>query len=650
MASAELDWRSSQVLHPRPMFSPPLPNGLWLIKWIDRVQSLSNARAPRVNVALQRLDLENAAQAQRLSPESVSEVLGGSAKTLVEWHRREIFAGQALTQLRKGDLIQGSRRVGHLPQRVVNLRISNADITEALAVGQEREAPLGWTARYATLNRFDYQLAGSIPGVLEHSKCVLIRQGEAEFVLPATVILQTFYCFERRLANAMLGDHWSRSASEVISFDRYKSGIHTGKHPETGDWYIVMRTGFTKEHASPLAHLWFDPLARARANAIRTEAMRGGHGNPAAGKGVPWFVSAQMPFDLTGRSMDVQFRCLPLRTWRSRNSVAQRYLITSINGYSWPLPDQKIFWELHNSAERSKNPQPEPTQPPFGGGAAPPRPPKEAGDDKATTSEEEPDSSGGDYFVQAVPIVMLSQSHLERQQKASHKEYKKKEPRGLKRKKDTISGGTGANRPNAPGQLQADSLEKAFGGEFELLLQSLDRLQDRGVVSNHVIWSPTEEEFREMRRHIPCWHFLRDDQAALGVQRHNGWATIRTQSPADGRHVSRRMPRAMLAVRVVVKGTPLVLLEVEQSTIKDTYRMFCLEVTRFDDEDMLLMIRRLAAVSGRPKATNIDQVFEPLQPRVIRAWKHAYERDSQHRLVRLDDDWLADALNNAAQS
>lgn len=589
-------------------------------------------------------------------------LLGGSADVRVEWHCERMFAGQVLPQLRKGDLIEGGKRVGHLPQRTTKLQLNAQLVSKALAVGAEWDAPPGWTAQYAVLNRFDYQLSGAMPDILRSAQCFVIQQGDDEYILPAPVVLQTFYCFETRLANAILRAPWKDSASEVISFSSYDSGICTREDPESGDWYIVMRLGFTKEHAAPLALLWFDPFARAQANAIRSNASRVNHGNPSGAKSNAWFIAAQIPYDLSTNSIELSVRCLPLRPWRTNGVPAKnRYLITSINGYSWPLVDQQVWWELHNSSETSDRPQESPDPSPFGGGngevsgaggggrggGSGGKPPDKGGDGKPSTSDEEPDARSSDYVVEAVPIMMLTDAHLQRQRKSSHKVYQRKRPRSRREPKDKISGGTGTHNPNAPGQLEADSHKMPMANEFNLLVQALDRLRDGGAISSYTWWSPTEDVFREMRQERPCWHFIREDRLAAGLPRYPCWEVIRGSDEVAGRSASQRRRRALLVIKVVVEGTTLVLLEIERRSPADTYRLFCVEPTRYDDDDMLRTIMRLAVVNGRPKLNELADTFEPLGPRRVVRIQHAYE-GGKDAPKRLDDESLLARLHLAA--
>lgn len=185
--------------------SQSLPEGLWLVKWVDYF-SLGRGfiSSPRVHVVLQKIQHRDMATPERLSQQDVGYLVGRrpgqSPDGVASWAIRPVLTG-TLPLLRIGDVVRGHRIEGALRQREATISLTGDTPVRTVGILDEQPPPQEWNGKhYRVLNRFEHEL-GAQPEVRD-AKCLSIKIGRAEYLIPATVILTTFYGFHTEPANA----------------------------------------------------------------------------------------------------------------------------------------------------------------------------------------------------------------------------------------------------------------------------------------------------------------------------------------------------------------------------------------------------------------------------------------------------------------
>lgn len=623
-----------------------LPDGLWLVKWIDRF-SLGRGftSSPRVRVVLQRLPLEDIRQLDRLGSQDISYLIGkrpGSQEPVV-LEARDVMAG-SLPLLRIGDVVRERQVVGQLRQREATIALEPGMEAALVGIYSPSPPPKDWgDAPHRVLNRFEYELGGH--DQLRRAHCLRVTTAHMEYLIPATVVLRTFYAFHTRVANAMLSGRWDVKYRDVISTLNYASGIGTYIDPKTGDWHIVVQPGLTREHAVRLALLLFDDHARQCANAIHSSALRQTHGLRADDERF-WFAEAQIPFRWDTEVFKMRVKGFPLRPLRPSEGKVCRFLVTCIEATSWPLVDQVIHWELANSNTLSPEREGEKVDKTYYPGKPPAVPAK---DDAEPNHQSDAFVNAADNQVVAEDFRFLNPPLLSQQVKRSHKEYRGAEPvKPSEPPGQVLSAGNIAPGEEKPAPLVADSKDRHPCRQLQFLLNALEQLVDRADVSGFEVLGPPEgSHLRLLRNNVACWSFLTEEQTLRLPARASGWPYLFDRARGDGAP-RRAYARSLLVILVTLGDRQLLLFEVEPRLLETGYRLYLCEPTESvhwtSIETSLLILR---AYEGRLDERGLVHAFKGLSTMAAVAVNHSYERDAEDRIIGLNPDALHRALMRA---
>lgn len=633
-----------------------LPDGLWLVKWIDRF-SLGRGftSSPRVSVFLQRLPLEDVRQLDRLGQQDITYLIGkrpGSQESVV-MASRDVLAG-SLPLLRIGDVVRERQVVGQLRQREATIALEPGMEAALVGIFNPSPPPKDWgDAPHRVLNRFEYelgdrydQLRGTQPrrgaDGPSGAQCLLVTTGRMEYLIPATVVLRTFYAFHTKVANAMLSGRWDVKYRDVISTLNYASGIGTFIDPKTGDWHIVVQPGLTREHAVRLALLLFDGHARQCANAVHSSALRQTHGLRAGDERF-WFAEAQIPFRSDTEAFKMRVKGFPLRSLRPSVGEVCRFLVTRIEATSWPLADQVIRWELANSNTLSPEREGDKVDKTYYPGKPPAVPAK---DDAEPNHQSDAFVKAADNQVAAEDFRFLNPPLLSQQVKRSHKEYRGAVPvKPSEPPSPVLSAGNVAPGEHKPAPLVADSKDRHPCRQLQFLLNALEQLVDRfDVAGFEVLGPPEDSHLRILRNNVACWSFLTEEQTMRLPAQASGWPYLFDRARGDGMP-RRAYARCLLVILVTLGDRQLLLFEVEPRLQEHGYCLYLCEPTeavRWTSIEASMMVLR--AYAGRLDKRGLGEAFKGFSSRSALAVKHSYDRDEEERIIGLNPDALHRAL------
>ena len=549
-----------------------------------------------------------------------------------------------LPLLRIGDMVRGTRIEGALRQREITLTLDHASEVTAAGIFDEAAPPPDWSGTYRTLNRFEYELGTHRE--VSGSRCLRIQQGRAEFLIPCSVILKTFYGFHTKLANAICSGPWEARLADVISTAQYKSGIGTNVDAKTGAWNIVVQNGLRRAHAVRLAALYFDAHARRCANAVHARATAQTHATRADGERY-WFADARIPYRWDTLPFTLRVRALPLRPHRPSAAQTPRFLVTSIDATSWPFPEQEIFSELANSSTSSADPDPEKVNEPY----FKEKPNPVIADDDAQLDHENDAFKGSpDNQVDADDFQFLNPPRHHLQLKSSHQEYQGSVHTPALAPAAILSAGLQAPGDTKPAPLSAESRDRRLAPQLRLLLNALDALLEEGEIEGfEIISPPTDSHLRQVRMGIACWSFVTEDQlrTVLSGRAARGWEFI-FDPPRTPGGPRRPTPRCLLVVKVQLDGLNLLLFEVEPRLRETAYRTYLVVLEGNIDwaaiENALAVLR---GCHGRLRARDLNAAFAGLSRRRAIAVNHGYERDAGHDINALTTASLRRALIRA---
>ena len=626
-----------------------LPEGLWLIKWIDCI-SLGRGflSSPRIHVILQKLDQPDTASLNRLSQRDVAYLIGRRsgqpATEVATWAQpRPVLTGM-LPLLKIGDVVRGTRLEGTLRQREATISLSKDTDFRIDDIFKKCDAPKDWSGTWRTINRFEYELGAhrEVAG----SRCMVVRVGKIEYLIPCSVILRTFYGFHTKLANAICSGPWEIKSSQVISTAKFKSGIGTYRHAQTGAWNIVLQAGLTREHAVRLAALYFDEYARACANGIYASAGRQTHGVPAGGDR-HWFVDAKIPYRWSERPFTMRVKGFPLRAHRPSAADGVRFLVTRIDATSWPFPDQEICSELFNSNRLSPDQDGEKVNKPYRKGHPPPVPA-----DEGAELDHQTDAFKGaaENHADADDFRFLNEPRHLLQEKSSHQEYLGAAHPFSEGPSATLSAGNTAPGAEKPAPLVAESRDRRMAPHLQLLLNALDALMDAGEISAFEVLGPPEaSHLRQQRNGLPCWSFASEDQLRE-VQRGQaarGWEFIFEPPRIEG-GAKRAYPRCLLVVRVQLEGHDVLIFEVEPRPSETAYRSYILEPTEtVDSQAIETAVLVLRGYFGRLPPSGLSEAFRGLTRHQAVAVNHAYEKNDNGDIIAWNSASLRRQLTRA---
>lgn len=617
-----------------------LPEGLWVVKWIDRI-SLGRGftGSPRVRVFLLRLPFSDVAELDRLFQEGVAYLIGkppGPHEPALLEHR-DVLAGM-LPVLRLGDVLRGRDVVGQLRQRRTIVTISPGTSPSLVSIFRQTLPPEGWgDAPHSVLNRFEYELGPK--DNVRGAKCLRVSSSGVDYVIPATVILKTFYGFHTKVANAICSGRWETRFRDVISTLRYESGIGTYVNPSTGAWNIVVQPGLTRAHAVRLALLYFDDYARQCANAIHSSSLEQTHGQRADDERF-WFAEAQIPYRWDHEPFRMQVTGYPLRPFRPSAAVT-RFLVTQIEATSWPLGDQAIFSELANSNSLGPDRESRPVARPYYGRKPPP---VQAREDASISHQSDPYARAPDNWVAGDDFRFLDTPQHYQQTKTSHKSYEGSQTLNPEESAAALlSAGNAAPGSTKPAPLVADLKDRHPVGQLHYLITALADLANEGRISAvEVLGPPENSHLRILRHNVACWSFLTEDETRRLHVDSRGWPYHVDRSGPNLRQAS---ARCLLVIQVLVDGRNLVLFEIEPRALETGYRLYVCEPSGDVDwvsvENVLITLR---AYEGRLDEHGLGSAFKSLTPRPAIALNHSYKRDGDDRIVGLNKDALLRGL------
>lgn len=608
------------------LFFKELPPGLWVIKWIDRFYlGRGEAESPFVHVALQQLPSDDLSAVTRLGQEDVAYLLGrrpgASSQAPTQFRTERVLAGY-LPLLRIGDIARDGAIVGRLPCVQASVTLNNSTEAKSWLVSEELPSPKDWSAGvYRLLNRFDFHLAG-IPDI-HKAGCLVVRKNNVDFIFPKMVIFQTFFGFHTRMVNALCGGPWRLTAKNVISFDDYESGISTGIDEETGAWRIVLEMGIRSDLAPALALLWFDSFARAETDALYTDALAQNAG-VRSGDSRSWFTHANIPHRVDHRPFRMDVMGFPLRSFipSAPDGGVKKFLVTSIVRSSWSLPDQVILWELANSNAKGAEQSQTTERKPFGG-----KRPVEADPDAIATSDEDPDAGSSVNLAYAGAFEFIETPKTRQQVKSKSKTYPEGGTASADGPDSIISSGNPVHGDGRPAKGEAEQRMRKPSKLFLHLLAALDELVRQGSINSfEPVPPPGDAGLLIVRNGIPCWSLLRPGDRKSHKVPKTGWEVIHDSHIVNGVDVPRRYARCMLVMRVVVKGRPVILMEIEPRPGESSFCIYAFE----QDQELVSwyvehVMSEIRAQMGRLSASSLARVFEPLTVNPVRALKHAYE-------------------------
>lgn len=635
----------------------PLPPGLWLVKWIDRFQLGHDSEAPKVSVALQKLPTESVDALAHLSSTSIAEILGSRPRTPGAQEvdqpiitNRVIQAGY-LPLLSIAEVIEGGSQVARLPTESREIRLLPSTVLADLRVGESLPPPAEWSASapFRVLNRFEYQLGG-IPGI-QDSRCLVFHFDGTEYILPKMVIFRAFYGFSSKLINALCSGPWPEKVREVISFAHYKSGLFTGIDQETGAWNIVLQAGVPESHAAPLALLWFDPYGRKQAESLYTDSLRQNDGRRGA-DGRSWHAGANIPhrLDLGPFKMRVQgFSLRPFQPWR--RSSGERFLITTITGSTWTLPDQEVCPALHRSNEQSDVQHPAPEGKTYWRG----KQPVEGDPNAVGTSTSDPSAEDSVNVFSTMTFEYLNQPKIKPQKKQSSQKFAPSPPGPVDPPSMLVSAGepTYAKVPASPAEIQERI--RARSQQFEFLIRALDTLVSDGQIDSFEACAPTDPSLLVMRNGLPCWSFLSSSDRRIGNVPSSGWEIIHCDEDQEsdqqqGRRKRTQYARCALILEIRRADKSIVLIEIEPRLTGSAYCMIA-----FEKSQSLLpwlvssVLDAIREHEGRLRNLDLKSIFAPITSNPVAVLKHSYEHEATEDktlgpVVGLREDLLGDTL------
>lgn len=626
--------------------SQELPDGLWLVKWIDCVsRGRDSLGLLRIQLVLQKLKQGDIAAINRLSTSETSLLIGRRpdqpSSDVPMWAQpRGVLLG-ALPLIKIGDIVRGRRIEGALRQRELNLSIDTKSEVRALGIFDEYAAPKDWRGTYRALNRFEYEL-GVSPEV-SGSRCVIIKNSNVEYVIPDTVILRTFYAFHSKLANAIYSGPWDQSYSQVISTLNYASGIGTYVNNQTGAWNIVVQSGLNHDHAIRLAALYFDSYARRCTSAIHTSSTQQNHERRSDGDR-RWFVRAKIPYRWDVQPLKIRVKALALRPHRFSEPELLRYLVTSIDATSWPFADQLIFTELANSNALSKDGNPKKVDEFYFG-----RKPKSvlADLDAELDHHSEAYKYAADNIVEADDFKFLNKPLHDIQRKSSHKEYLGSSKPPEEEASLRLSAGSTAPGSHKPAPLIAESRDRRLSPQLQLLLNTLDLLVDKNEIEGFEVIGPPEASYLlQLRNGLSCWSFPSEDQirSIRSGRAASGWEFI-FESPSIEGGARRAIPRCLLVVLIKLNGCNLMIFEVEPRASETAYRFYVIKVTETIElgfiESALITLR---AFNGRLNEHGMTEAFRGLTKLRASAYNHSYIKNNDQDIIALNEASLLRAL------
>jgi hypothetical protein len=442
-----------------------------------------------------------------------------------------------------------------------------------------------------------------------------------EYILPRIVVFRTFYGLSSPMINALCNGPWSRKASELISFRKYKSGIRTGVDVESGDWNIVLQPGLSSEMAPILAHLWFDDFARKKTEAMHTEALQEKQGTWGF-HGRSWFANASIPYEF-GASFEMQVQGFPLRPYQPSQPqlCPKRFLITAITATTWPHIDRTIHWEYHLSAAKGELQRPADDDREFSVG----RPPVEGDPDSLVAPNSDPDANAAPNLFQAAPFEFINKPKLLRQQKKESQQFSKSQSTIQEAPSLVVATGNATYSDVVPAPGDAQTQVRGQLAQFDMLLEALKELLKSKKIEGFCPISPTKRGVKVHRGDLPCWSLLKEADRPPRMLPKRGWEVIHLREDRDSGAKPSRHERCALVLSVSIAKRQLLLIEIEPRSNKSTFRLFALEYAGYLDEQRLEQtLGRIRDREGVIADSDLGSTFGELTGNKVVAFDHRY--------------------------
>ena len=635
------------------------PPGLWLVKRIDRFHfSHNDSESALVDVDMQKLPFEKVASLHCLSQEAIAELLGkppGSSNQPNPPIRRWQMLAGYLGLLQAGDVIEAGRKISKLPTQRATIEISTANRPKDIRFADgERylEKPPTWSQGipYRVLNSFEYLMATGLesgyanPNLhITRTRCLVIQYGDVEYILPKMVVFQAFYCLNSRLINALCNKAWPDAAGEVISFHVYDSGIGTRVDPETGAWDIVLTTGMDRDFGSQLALYWFDPFARACITALYTEALADSQVSQGAhGRG--WLASANIPHALRPTPLKLDVEGYVLRKYRpnSKEKDRRRFLITSILGSSWPLKDQVIRVELHNSGEKGEEQVPAPEDRPYQHGQS-----SVEGDPNAmATSNADPLVTSATNVFRGSEFKYFDAPKPEKQPKKTSKIYASGAPPMNDGPSTVVSAGTPNYSAAAPPKASVVKSARDPSQQFDLLMRMMDRLLQYGVIDTFKVCAPDDPTYLVQRNGLCCWTLVSAECRISRTLPRSGWELIKVKRSGGNNPTERptfnRYPRCVLILSIKIEEVSIIIFEIEpRPTERSRFRLVgFVQQNPIESRWVGPTLDAIRKCEGTFELKQVGQIFSSLTDRPPQVRKHAHRRAISSQVNQLDNSEL----------
>lgn len=641
------------------LFTEPQLDGLWLIKWIDRFHLGSDAESPKVDVLLQKLPFQTLKELRRLSAVEITEILGkrvGIDSSVPEIRCVPVLAGY-LPKMSVGAVVQNGNVVACLPGETRSVFLTKETPWNAEAkLSSDHEPPDGWSSgiKYKVLNKFEFQLGG-VENFLE-SRCVVFSYNDAEYILPKMAIFRAYYGWSSKLVDAICSSFWPDAITNLVSFSDYESGIKTGVDEESGVWRIVLQVGLSRYMGPLLALLWFDDFGRSKASAIYSDGLKQNEGR-RGGAGNKWFVNADIPHRFEPRPFEMDLQVLRLRPLRPSMADEEkpRYLVTSIVGSSWSLPEQKIEVELHLSGAKGDEQRDIDSD----RDGHRPRQPVDGDPDAIGVSTSDPYSGDSVNIFYAHPFEYINTPQWKPQRKASSVRLPPAATPISTGPSSLLSAGIPTHGDVSPSPAEIQSKVRARSQQFEFLVRALDEIRENEVIDSCSVLSPfAEVGLTVMRNGMPCWSLLtRKDRLAGKVPR-EGWEVVFDEWIWSGEVKTReRHARCVLIFHLKKGAKEILLMEIEPRLAGPTFPMFAVALN--DESSVADIIPVLKAIRENggvfDSAEELSAAFSSMNPIKIDTSKHSYNKkfDSNGKVVEYTGlradilaKWIAEVLES----
>lgn len=616
------------------------PKGLWVVKRIDRFHfSHNDSESALVDVEMQKLPFEDPRLVSGLNGIALAEILGrppmtnlaGAQQHSRPFIKRPMLAGY-LNALKSGDVICSGSKISSLPTCRVDLELTVSNSPNDIRYEDLRGVlakPAGWSQAlpYRALNPFEYLMAmdGDQPNDqlrTKRSRCLVIQHLGTEYILPKLVIFQAFYCINTNLINTFCNGPWTTSASRAISFRQYESGLATTVNETTGSWDIVVEQAMSLEAARSLALFWFDPYARACADALHTASRQdsGIHGNG-------WLASANIPYQLTDTPLKLKVEGFVLRSFNAWASpeVRKRFLITSILESSWPLQKQVIRASTHNSNEKGEVQASEIEDRAYRRGQEPVE-----GDVNATgTSKSDPQTMSASNKFDGHQFRYSDAPPLEPLHKQSSKRYISGLPPDADGVSALVSAGTPSHATDAPAKADITKASRDPLQQFYFLIQLMEDLVAKNVIESYTCCGPDDTDLLVDRNGLPCWSLLSRANRVRGTIPRKGWEIVKVHRFAVGssKSFAMRYPRCVLILSIIISGTEIILFEIEpRPSETSAYRLVAfIREAPIESLAVGVALNAIREAEGRFGTADLSSIFSSLTTRIPSTRKHAYD-------------------------